>query len=50
VVVNVFSQAQLLFRVEDTVAFEVHDIKRGGAWFGRKKGVFRPKLQWTLQP
>lgn len=50
VAVNVFSQAKLLFRVEDTVAFEVHDIKRGGAWFGRKKGVFRPKLQWTLQP
>ena len=48
VAVNVFRLAKLLFRVEDTVAFEVHEVKRDGAWFGRKKGVVRPRLPWKM--
>lgn len=46
VVVNFFRSARLLFTVEDTIAFEVHEVEREGAWYGRRKGVFRPLLQW----
>ncbi len=46
VVLNCFRQGKLLFRVEDTVAFEIHDTKREGVWYGKKKGVFRPRLKW----
>ncbi len=50
VVVNFFRQAKLILRVEETVAFEVHDTKREGVWYGKKKGVFRPRLQWSSTP
>jgi lipopolysaccharide transport system ATP-binding protein len=50
IVVNFFRSAKLLFQVEETIAFEVHDIARKGAWFGRRKGVFRPLLQWGVNP
>jgi lipopolysaccharide transport system ATP-binding protein len=46
VVVNFFRRAKLLFQVEETIAFEVHDVARKVAWFGNRKGVFRPKLIW----
>lgn len=46
IVVNFFRRAKLLFQVEETIAFEVHDVVREGAWFGNRKGVFRPKLNW----
>lgn len=46
IVVNFFRHGKLAFRVEETVAFEVHDTKREGTWFGRKKGVVRPRLHW----
>mgnify|MGYP003393396541 CR=1 FL=1 len=48
VVVHVFMRGRRIFRVEDTVAFEIHEARREGAFFGRKKGIFRPKLQWDL--
>ncbi len=48
VVVNFFRRGKLLFQQEETIAFEVHDVVREGAWFGRRKGVFRPKLQWGV--
>jgi lipopolysaccharide transport system ATP-binding protein len=46
VVVNFFRAGKLLFQVEDTISFEVHDVEREGAWYGRRKGVFRPLLKW----
>ncbi len=49
VTVNVFRRSRLLFRQDDTIAFTIHDGPRDGAWFGRRKGVFRPRLQWTLR-
>ncbi len=46
VVVNFFRNSKMLFSEEDTIAFEVHDVEREGAWYGRRKGVFRPQLTW----
>ena len=50
IVVNFFRKAKLLFQVEETIAFEVHDVAREGAWFGSRKGVFRPRLTWQADP
>jgi lipopolysaccharide transport system ATP-binding protein len=41
-----FRNAKLMFQADETVAFEVHDVERDGAWFGRRKGVFHPLLNW----
>lgn len=47
VTVNVFRLGNLLFREEDCVAFAIHEAERQGAWFGRRKGIFRPRLSWS---
>lgn len=46
VVVNLFRKGKMLLQVEDTVTFELQDVDQRGAWFGKKKGVFRPRLVW----
>lgn len=46
VVLHVFRSARVMFSVEETIAFEIHDGKRAGSWFGKHKGVVRPKLEW----
>jgi hypothetical protein len=46
IVVNFFRNSKLLFQVEDTIGFEVQDTKREGSWYGRRSGVFRPRLRW----
>lgn len=50
VAVNVFRSNKVIFRVEDAVAFEVHDGPRQGEWFGRKPGVVHPHLEWSRRP
>ena len=50
VTVNVFRKSRLLFRVDDVVSFTIHEAVRQGAWFGQRKGIFRPKLPWSIQP
>ncbi|MBL7965256.1 MAG: ABC transporter ATP-binding protein [Flavobacteriales bacterium] len=50
VTINVFRTARMRFQVEEALGFEVHPGEREGAWFGRKKGVFRPLLKWQLDP
>lgn len=46
VVVNFFRKGNLLFRAEETISFTVHDGKRERAYYGKKNGVFRPRLKW----
>lgn len=46
IVVNFFRRSKLLFQVEDTIGFEVHDGKRTGSWYGRVPGVIHPHLSW----
>jgi len=35
-----------VFNYPNVAAFEVDDIERGGAWFGKWPGVVRPALHW----
>ena len=46
VVVNFFRASKMMFQVEDTIGFEVHDTKREAGRYGNKTGVFRPILEW----
>lgn len=46
VVVNVFRRNKLHLQQSETISFEIHDVDRSGSWFGRRKGVFRPRLEW----
>ena len=39
-----------LFRREDALTFEVHDVEREAAWFGAWDGVVRPRLSWVTEP
>jgi lipopolysaccharide transport system ATP-binding protein len=39
-----------LFRAEDLLTFEVHDVERAaGGWLGRIPGAVRPKLRWETE-
>ncbi len=49
VVVNFHRNAKVIFQVEETIAFELHDVKRNGAWFGKRRGVFSPQLVWGAE-
>jgi lipopolysaccharide transport system ATP-binding protein len=46
VTVTFFRNSRVLFEVEDTIGFEVHEGKREGGWYGRVGGVVRPVLTW----
>ncbi len=48
VTVMFYHNAKRLLRVDETVAFAVHDTEREGAWHGRRKGVVIPALTWEL--
>ncbi len=42
--------AHLVYRMEEALTFEVHDIEREqGAWFGKIPGAVRPKLAWNTE-
>jgi lipopolysaccharide transport system ATP-binding protein len=42
--------AILLFRAEDLLSFEVHDVERTlGGWLGKIPGAVRPKLHWDTE-
>ncbi len=48
VTIMFYHNAKRLLRVDETVAFAVHDAEREGAWHGRRKGVVIPALSWEL--
>lgn len=48
VVVNFFLNGKFSFRQENTIGFVIHEEKRAGSWFNKKKGVIRPSLQWRV--
>lgn len=40
----------LLFRAEDLLTFEVHEVERApGGWLGKIPGAVRPKLRWDTE-
>lgn len=45
--IGVAYQGRMSFREDQVVAFQVMEPPREGAWHGRRKGMFRLRLQWT---
>ena len=46
----VVRDAEVVYRHEDVLAFEVHDsVELRDGWFGRWSGVVRPLLPWTTE-
>ena len=42
--------ANLLYRAEELLTFEVHDVERPpGAWMGKIPGTIRPRLDWKTR-
>jgi len=41
-------KSKALFRTDELLRFEVHDVARGMGWLGREPGIFRPKFEWDL--
>ena len=42
--------AHVVFRLEEALAFEVHDVERArGAWLGPIPGAVRPRLEWVVE-
>lgn len=39
----------ILFKIEDLVMFELHDVPRIGNWYGKWQGAVRPKLSFTIE-
>ena len=37
------------FDLKDAIIFEVHEIEREGAWFGKWPGVVRPNFDWLIE-
>jgi lipopolysaccharide transport system ATP-binding protein len=45
-VIHCFRAGKVMFMIESSIAFEIHEAKREGSWFGQRKGVVRPLLDW----
>jgi len=41
-------RSRVLFNLEDACSFEIHDMEKR-AWFGKRMGAVRPKLDFTLK-
>ena len=49
VTMMIVRNARAIYVLEEAVIFEVHDVKREGAWHGKWIGVVRPKLVWNYE-
>jgi lipopolysaccharide transport system ATP-binding protein len=47
VVVAIHGDHRQLFYVDDAATFEVQDLAREGAWFGKWPGAVRPEFAWN---
>lgn len=41
--------ATIIYKMDDVLTFEITDVPRTGAWFGKWPGAIRPSLQFTLR-
>lgn len=47
--VHCWYRSKHVFSVAETISFELHEPRReNAAWFGRQRGVIRPRLSWTV--
>jgi lipopolysaccharide transport system ATP-binding protein len=37
-----------VYKLDDALVFEVHDVERAGNWYGKWPGVVRPDLRWDV--
>jgi len=42
-------QSLPLFEHRDALTFEIHDVEREGAWYGKWAGVVRPNFTWDIE-
>ena len=42
-------ESRVLVNLDRAVSFELHDVQRDGAWFGKWEGAVRPSLPWSTQ-
>jgi lipopolysaccharide transport system ATP-binding protein len=43
------NSGNVLLKMMDCLTFQIHDLERQSAWFGRFPGVVRPKMEWTVE-
>lgn len=48
-VLIVKDQSVVLLDLNDMLVFEIRDLDRGGAWFGKWIGAVRPQLEWQYE-
>jgi lipopolysaccharide transport system ATP-binding protein len=40
--------SSVIFKIDDLLTFEIHDVERTGAWFGKWEGAVRPQLNFSI--
>jgi lipopolysaccharide transport system ATP-binding protein len=41
--------ANVMFKVDESISFSLAETERKMNWYGKRAGIFRPKLDWTIQ-
>jgi lipopolysaccharide transport system ATP-binding protein len=41
--------ANVPMKMPDCLTFQIHDLERQSAWFGKFPGAVRPKMKWTVE-
>ena len=41
--------ANIMFRVDEAISFSLAEPERKINWFGKRAGIFRPKLDWRIE-
>lgn len=42
------NSTNVLMKMADCLTFQLHDLERQSAWFGKYPGAVRPKMKWTV--
>jgi len=45
----VMNAANVLLKIPDCLSFQIHDLERESAWFGKFPGAVRPNMKWTIE-
>ena len=45
----VMNSANVLLKIPDCLSFQIHDLERESAWFGKFPGAVRPNMKWTIE-
>jgi hypothetical protein len=42
----IIKNSKAIYVLNDSLMFEIHDVKRSGNWWGKHPGAVRPNLPW----